>query len=69
MSDNKETGVLSELMDFAKDSKAFITGCEKPNRKEFMNIAKQCAIGFGIMGTIGFVIKLVFLMINNILLS
>ena len=43
--------------------------CEKPDRKEFLNIAKQCSIGFAIMGTIGFVIKLVFLMINNILLS
>ncbi len=39
------------------------------NNLEFTQIAKQCAFGFAIMGTIGFVIKLVFLMINNILLS
>ena len=36
---------------------------------EFVKIAKQCSIGFLIMGAIGFVIKLIFLMINNILLS
>ena len=36
---------------------------------EFIKIAKQCSIGFLIMGAIGFVIKLIFLMINNILLS
>ena len=34
-----------------------------------MKIAKSCSIGFLIMGAIGFVIKLIFLMINNILLS
>ena len=34
-----------------------------------MTIAKQCSLGFLIMGTIGFVIKLILLMINNILLS
>ena len=69
MSDNKDKGVLKELVDFYKSSKNFIVNCEKPDRKEFMTISKQCALGFAIMGTIGFVIKLVFLMINNILLS
>jgi preprotein translocase subunit Sss1 len=36
---------------------------------EFKEIAKNCSIGFLIMGAIGFIIKLIFLMINNILLS
>ena len=69
MSDNKEKGVIKEIVDFYKSSKNFITNCEKPDKKEFLTIAKQCAIGFAIMGVIGFVIKLIFLMINNILLS
>jgi protein transport protein SEC61 subunit gamma-like protein len=69
MADNKQTGILKEIFDFYRSSKNFIKNCEKPDKKEFLTIAKQCAIGFAIMGTIGFVIKLVFLMINNILLS
>ena len=69
MSDAKEKGVFAEVKDFIRSSKNFITNCKKPDRKEFMSISKQCALGFAIMGVIGFVIKLVFLMINNILLS
>ena len=69
MSDNKDKGVIKEVFEFYKSSKNFLYNCEKPDRKEFLLIAKQCAFGFAIMGTIGFIIKLVFLMINNILLS
>lgn len=69
MSDNKEKGVLKEIVDFYNSSKNFITSCEKPDKKEFLLITKNCAIGFAVMGAIGFIIKLVFLMINNILLS
>ena len=70
--------MIGDLTDFYKASKNFIINCQKPDRKgnfiflliiEFMTIAKQCSLGFLIMGTIGFVIKLIFLMINNILLS
>jgi protein transport protein SEC61 subunit gamma-like protein len=69
MSDKtKDKGVLKEIVDFLKSSKNFLQACEKP-KDEFKTIAKQCALGFVIMGTIGFVIKLIFLMINNILLS
>ena len=74
--DKADKGVIKELQEFYKSSYNFITYCEKPDRKgklynylEFFQISKQCALGFLIMGTIGFVIKLVFLMINNILLS
>ena len=81
MSDNKDSGIIKEIRSFIKNSQNFIENCEKPDRKgkkkltnwlifiEFVKIAKQCSIGFLIMGAIGFVIKLIFLMINNILLS
>jgi preprotein translocase subunit Sss1 len=39
------------------------------NKSEFIKIATSCAVGFAIMGTVGFVIKLVFIPINKILLS
>ncbi len=32
-SEGKEKGVFTELMDFMKQSKNFITSCEKPDRK------------------------------------
>ena len=70
--------MFGDLTDFYKASKNFIINCQKPDRKgnniiliniRIMTIAKQCSLGFLIMETIGFVIKLIFLMINNILLS
>ena len=69
MSDNKDKTFVAEIRDFFKASKNFIVNCQKPDKKEFMTIAKQCSLGFLIMGAIGFVIKLFFLMINNVLLS
>ncbi len=82
MSDKEKGSFVHEITDFYKQSKNFIINCQKPDKKgkqktfiiiklilEFIKIAKQCSIGFLIMGAIGFVIKLIFLMINNILLS
>ena len=80
MSDNKDNGIIKEIRNFYRNSRNFIENCQKPDKKgkiininiiflEFVKIAKQCSIGFLIMGAIGFVIKLIFLMINNILLS
>ena len=65
----KDKGYFDDLKDFFKSSKNFITSCQQLNKTDFMTIAKECSLGFLIMGTIGFVIKLIFLMINNILLS
>ena len=36
---------------------------------EFMKIAQSCALGFAVMGVVGYVIKLVFIPINNIILT
>lgn len=56
----------------------FIKRCSKPdktgiyldyNQKEFTKIASSCAIGFAVMGVVGYIIKLVFIPINNIILS
>eukprot|EP00051_Salpingoeca_urceolata_P026629 m.477982 g.477982 ORF g.477982 m.477982 type:complete len:68 (+) comp21001_c0_seq1:64-267(+) len=57
------------LYDFAKDSRRFLQRCTKPDRKEFTKIAIATAIGFGIMGFIGFFVKLVHIPINNIIVS
>jgi protein transport protein SEC61 subunit gamma-like protein len=40
--------------------------CEKPDRKEFIKVATKTATGFLIVGAIGFVVKLVFIPINQV---
>merc|ERR1712170_292949 len=54
---------------FAKDSIRLIRRCTKPDKKEFQKIAFATAIGFAIMGFIGFFVKLVHIPINNIIVG
>ena len=60
---------VKDLNNFARESVEFIQKCSKPNKQEFMKIVTSCAIGFLIMGVIGYLIKLMFIPINSILLS
>ncbi|KAH9420806.1 Protein transport protein Sec61 subunit gamma [Dermatophagoides pteronyssinus] len=52
---------------FTKDSIRLVKRCTKPDRKEFQKIAVATAIGFAIMGFIGFFVKLIHIPINNII--
>jgi len=54
---------------FAKDSIRLVKRCTKPDRKEFQKIAVATAIGFAIMGFIGFFVKLIHIPINNIIVG
>ncbi|XP_011299195.1 protein transport protein Sec61 subunit gamma [Fopius arisanus] len=54
---------------FAKDSIRLVKRCTKPDRKEFQKIALATAIGFCIMGFIGFFVKLIHIPINNIIVG
>jgi protein transport protein SEC61 subunit gamma-like protein len=60
---------INGVKDFAKESVQFVQKCSKPDKKEFIKIATSCAIGFAVMGIIGYLIKLLFIPINSILLS
>jgi len=60
---------LDPLKQFAKDSVRLIKRCTKPDRKEFSKIAIATTIGFGIMGFIGFFVKLIHIPINNIIVG
>merc|ERR1712142_675017 len=44
---------------FTKDSIRLVKKCTKPDRKEFQKIAMATAIGFAVMGFIGFFVKLI----------
>ncbi len=70
-----ENGVAA-VKKFANESYRFLEVCEKPDmagnkwcKIEFKKIAQSCALGFAIMGGIGYVVKLLFIPINNIILS
>ncbi|KAI6213838.1 Phosphomevalonate kinase [Aphelenchoides besseyi] len=52
---------------FAKDSIRLVKKCTKPDRKEYQKIAFATAVGFAIMGFIGFFVKLVHIPISKFL--
>ncbi|KAG6901471.1 hypothetical protein C0995_011491 [Termitomyces sp. Mi166 len=52
---------------FVRDGNQFMTRCTKPSQTEFTQICKAVAIGFGVMGFIGYFVKLIHIPINNIL--
>jgi protein translocase SEC61 complex gamma subunit len=60
---------VKPLKEFAKDSYRLVKRCTKPDLKEFQKIAIATAIGFAIMGFIGFFVKLIHIPINNILVG
>lgn len=60
---------LEPAKQFAKDSTRLVKRCTKPDRREFEKIAIATAIGFAIMGFIGFFVKLIHIPINNIIVS
>jgi len=60
---------LEPVKQFSKDSIRLVKRCTKPDRKEFSKIAMATAIGFAIMGFIGFFVKLIHIPINNIIVG
>ncbi|KAJ6375371.1 hypothetical protein OIU77_000366 [Salix suchowensis] len=59
--------VVDPLRGFAKDSVRLVKRCHKPDQKEFTKVATRTAIGFVVMGFVGFFVKLIFIPINNII--
>ncbi|GJN73034.1 hypothetical protein JDV02_001622 [Purpureocillium takamizusanense] len=68
MADNVE-GLIDVPREFLKDGVQFINKCQKPDKKEFIKISQAIAIGFLTMGTVGYVVKLIHIPINNILVG
>jgi len=61
--------ITEPAKDFAKRSMHLVNRCTKPDAKELTKIATATAVGFAVMGFIGFFVKLVFIPINQILVS
>ena len=65
----EEKTTVDELTQFTKDSLVFFNKCTRPDKAEFTKIVQASGMGFLVMGFIGYIIKLVFIPINNIILS
>lgn len=61
--------VAEPMRQFAKASIRLVKRCTKPDWREFEKIAIATAIGFAIMGFIGYFVKLIHIPINNIIVS
>ncbi|CAO2640697.1 Protein transport protein Sec61 subunit gamma [Lemmus lemmus] len=75
-SSSRRPSVMDQVMQFVEPSRQFVKDsirlvkrCTKPDRKEFQKIAMATAIGFAIMGFIGFFVKLIHIPINNIIVG
>ncbi|KAF4585357.1 hypothetical protein XA68_13289 [Ophiocordyceps unilateralis] len=68
MSDQVE-GLIDVPREFLRDGLQFMHKCQKPDRKEFVKISQAIAIGFLTMGTVGYIVKLIHIPINNILVG
>ncbi|KAK9448653.1 uncharacterized protein V1518DRAFT_427803 [Limtongia smithiae] len=53
--------------EFFKDGSAFIKRCAKPNKKEYLRIVQIVGMGFIVMGTIGYIVKLVHIPIRHLI--
>jgi protein transport protein SEC61 subunit gamma-like protein len=71
MSNQKEAtpSILDEPRQFIKESRQLLNRCTKPDRKEYIRIAQAVAMGFFVMGFIGFFVKLIHIPINNIIVG
>ncbi|EFP81671.1 Sec61p translocation complex subunit [Puccinia graminis f. sp. tritici] len=63
----KELGEIPQK--FLKEGSQFMNRCTKPDQKEFIQICRAVAIGFAIMGFIGYFVKLIHIPINGILVG
>jgi len=61
--------VIDPAKIYMKDAIRFVRRSTKPDRKEFQKIAFATAIGFLIMGFIGYFVKLIHIPINNIIVG
>ena len=66
---NEPKSMATSLKEFSRDSQNFWSKCKKPSKAEYLKILYACCMGFIVMGFIGYLVKLVFIPINNIILS
>ncbi|TFY80024.1 hypothetical protein EWM64_g3989 [Hericium alpestre] len=45
--------------EFVHDGRQFLVRCTKPSQKEFLQICRAVAVGFAVMGFLGYFVKLI----------
>jgi protein transport protein SEC61 subunit gamma-like protein len=64
---------LQELLEvpaeFTRDGLQFIRRCTKPDLNEFIRLCQAVGVGFVLMGTVGFITKLIHIPLNNVLVG
>jgi len=61
--------LLDVPRDFIRSGMQFINRSQKPDRKEFIKISQAVGVGFLVMGSIGYIVKLIHIPLNNILVG
>lgn len=61
--------LVRPAQDFTHSSGRFVKRCQKPNGREFSKLVIRTAGGIAIMGFVGYVVKLIFIPVNNFLLG
>ena len=63
--DSINEGIIAPLKDFSKNSVRLLRKCTKPDAKEYTKVCVRTALGFIVMGVIGFFVKLIFIVSNT----
>lgn len=61
--------LINPLEEFASSSVRLVQKCHKPDLREYQKIARYTAIGFLMLGIVGFVVKLVHIPVVNMILD
>ncbi|ELA46330.1 hypothetical protein VCUG_02175 [Vavraia culicis subsp. floridensis] len=61
----KENRLTKELM----RGKHFISKCEFPTKDEYMLLLRQHVIGIGFLGVLGYIVRFVHILINNVIVG
>eukprot|EP00331_Platyophrya_macrostoma_P031256 CAMPEP_0176446626 /NCGR_PEP_ID=MMETSP0127-20121128/24443_1 /TAXON_ID=938130 /ORGANISM="Platyophrya macrostoma, Strain WH" /LENGTH=69 /DNA_ID=CAMNT_0017832707 /DNA_START=85 /DNA_END=294 /DNA_ORIENTATION=+ len=64
-----DENIIIPVTTFVKNSRMLVTKCEKPNYNQFVASGTATAMGFLLMGFLGFFVKVVFIPINNVILG
>ncbi|KAJ9468859.1 Protein transport protein Sec61 subunit gamma [Diplonema papillatum] len=69
MADMIRQELITPLAEFYTGSKYFLMKCQKPTFEEFSKVGFSTAAGFVLIGFIGFIVKLIFIPINNVVIG
>ncbi|KAK9896933.1 protein transporter Sec61 subunit gamma [Cystobasidium minutum MCA 4210] len=53
---------------FVKEGNQFLARCTKPDKKEYLAICQAVAIGFAVMGFLGYFVKLIHIPVVQVIL-